>query len=572
MTFTPPIAAQRFALQTIADITTLPGAEDLALVDAILEEAGKLAAGSFAPLNRIGDTQGAQWSNGKVTLPEGFGEALQAFGEGGWIGLNAAPQFGGQGLPFTLACAVMEQLAAANLSLSLCPMLTLGAIEALTAHGSPEQQEQWLKPLVAGQFTGTMNLTEPQAGSDVGALRTEAKPAADGSWRIRGSKIFITWGEHDLADNIVHLVLARTPGSPPGTRGISLFLVPKILTDGSRNDVRCVSIEHKLGIHASPTCTLSFGDHDQCVGWMVGEENGGMRAMFTMMNNARINVGIQGIAVAERATQAAVAYAADRVQGRGPDGKPAHIIAYPDVRRMLMTMRAFTEGARAIAFLNAAAIDRAHQGDADQRGLADLLTPVTKAFGTDVGVEVASLGVQVFGGMGFIEETGAAQYYRDARITPIYEGTNGIQALDLVGRKLPMEGGRHWQALLAGERDFVATLANGALADLLPGLEQALATLETASATISAAALPDRDAAATPYLRMFALCLAALLLARQAKAATRQLATTPDDAFLHSRIAIARYFVQNLLPAATALLAPISRGASGLFTVPDQLL
>lgn len=572
MTFTPPIAAQRLLLDTIADISTLPGAEDSALVDAILAEAGKLAAGVFAPLNRIGDTVGATWRDGTVTLPEGFGEALAAFGAGGWIGLNAAPQFGGQGLPFTLACAVMEQLAAANLALSLCPMLTLGAIEALTAHGSPELKQQWLNPLVEGRYTGTMNLTEPQAGSDVGALRTEATPAADGSWRLRGSKIFITWGEHDLAENIVHLVLARTPGSPPGTKGISLFLVPKLLADGQRNDVRCVSIEHKLGIHASPTCTLAFGDHNACIGWLIGEENGGMRAMFTMMNNARINVGIQGIAVAERATQAAAAYAAERVQGRGADGQPARIIAFADVRRMLMTMRALTEAARAIALLNAAAIDRAHHGDAGQRGLADLLTPVTKAFGTDVGVEVASLGVQVFGGMGFIEETGAAQYYRDARITPIYEGTNGIQALDLVGRKLPMDGGQHWRGLLEREQAFVATLAGGPLADLAPALHAALAALLQASEHIAAATTADREAAATPYLRMFALSLAALLLARQAVVASHRLAASPADAFLQSRLDIARFFIAQLLPAAPALLPVIQSGASTLFAVPDSLL
>ena len=410
MTFTPPIASQRFLLESIADIASLPGEVDGDLAEAILTEAGKLAAGVFAPLNRIGAVEGAQWKDGGVTLPPGFAEALSAFAEGGWIGLNADERFGGQGLPFALACAVQEQWASANMALSLCPMLTLGAIEALKVHGSAEQQEQWLKPLVEGRFTGTMNLTEPQAGSDVGALRTQATPAGDGSWRICGSKIFITWGEHDLAENIVHLVLARTPGAPAGTRGISLFLVPKYLPDGSRNDVRCVSIEHKLGIHASPTCTMSFGDEGNCIGWLIGPEMGGMRAMFTMMNHARINVGLQGIAIAERATQAAAAYAKERVQGRNAAGQPARIVEHPDVRRMLMTMRALTEGARAIACLNAAAVDRAHHGDAGAQGLADLLTPITKAFGTDIGVEVASLGVQVFGGMGFIEETGAAQY------------------------------------------------------------------------------------------------------------------------------------------------------------------
>ena len=573
MTYKPPIASQRFLLETIADIASLPGEMDGDLAEAILTEAGKLAAGVFAPLNRPGDIAGAQWRDGEVTLPEGFREALAAFAEGGWIGLNADERFGGQGLPFALACAVQEQWASANMALSLCPMLTLGAIEALKVHGSPEQQETWLKPLVEGRFTGTMNLTEPQAGSDVGALRTQATPAGDGSWRIRGSKIFITWGEHDLAENIVHLVLARTPDAPAGTRGISLFLVPKYLPDGSRNDVRCVSIEHKLGIHASPTCTMSFGDEGNCIGWLIGPEMGGMRAMFTMMNHARINVGLQGIAVAERATQAAAAYARERVQGRNAAGQPARIVEHPDVRRMLMTMRALTEGARAIACLNAAAIDRAHHGDADAQGLADLLTPITKAFGTDTGVEVASLGVQVFGGMGFIEETGAAQYYRDARIAPIYEGTNGIQAIDLVGRKLSMDGGRHWRDLLARERAFVAALSGTEIAALAPWLEDALEALQAASITVAGADGVDREAAATPYLRMFGLTLAALLLARQAAAAAARLAAGEgNEPFLTSRIDIARFFAEQLLPAAPALLGPISRGGATLLVVPEELL
>ena len=573
MTYKPPIASQRFLLETVADIATLPGEVDGDLAEAILTEAGKLAAGVFAPLNRIGDTEGARWNDGVVTLPPGFAEALAAFAEGGWIGLNAEERFGGQGLPFALACAVQEQWASANMALSLCPMLTLGAIEALKVHGSPEQQEDWLKPLVEGRFTGTMNLTEPQAGSDVGALRTQATPAGDGSWRIRGSKIFITWGEHDLAENIVHLVLARTPDAPAGTRGISLFLVPKYLPGGVRNDVRCVSIEHKLGIHASPTCTMSFGDEGNCIGWLIGPEMGGMRAMFTMMNHARINVGLQGIAVAERATQAAAAFARERVQGRNAAGQPARIVEHPDVRRMLMTMRALTEGARAIACLNAAAVDRAHLGEADAQGLADLLTPITKAFGTDIGVEVASLGVQVFGGMGFIEETGAAQYYRDARIAPIYEGTNGIQAIDLVGRKLSMDGGRHWRELLARERAFVATLAGGDLAALGPWLEDAVEALQAAAVTVSGSEGADREAAAVPFLRMFGLTLAALLLARQAVEAQRRLAAGAGDAhFLQSRIDLARYFAEQLLPAAAPLLGPISRGAGALFAVGEELL
>ncbi|MFQ3666004.1 MAG: acyl-CoA dehydrogenase family protein, partial [Sphingomonadaceae bacterium] len=491
--FQPPIAEQRFVLETIADVSGLAALPAYAaatpdLVDAVLEEAGKLAANVFAPLNAVGDREGARIADGVVSLPDGFQAAFDAFREGGWIGLNASPDWGGQGLPFALACMVQEQVTAANMAFSLCPMLTLGAIEALQAHASDEQKQLYLRPLVEGRWTGTMNLTEPQAGSDVGALRTQATPAEDGTWRIKGQKIYITWGEHELAENIVHLVLARTPGAPAGTKGISLFLVPKFLVNpdgtlGARNDVRAVSLEHKLGIHASPTCTMAFGDGDSCVGYMVGTENGGMRAMFTMMNHARINVGLQGIAIAERAFQHALGFAKERVQSArfgDPSRAPVRIVEHADVRRTLMTVKALAEAARAIAALNASAVDRAHgEEDAGRRaeaqGLADLLTPVTKAFATDIGVEAASLALQVFGGMGFVEETGAAQFYRDARIAPIYEGTNGIQALDLVGRKLTMDGGRHWRALFQRERAFLKELpASGDLGALKPYCEDAL--------------------------------------------------------------------------------------------------
>jgi alkylation response protein AidB-like acyl-CoA dehydrogenase len=559
MTYKAPVAEQRFVLDTVADIAGLqrlpPFAEATPdLVDAILVEAGRLAADVVAPLNRIGDVVGAKLDNGVVTLPEGFQDAFRQYVAGGWIGLGADPAHGGQGLPFVLAAAVQEQLTSANMALSLCPMLTLGAIEALQAHASDAQKSLYLDRLVSGEWTGTMNLTEPQAGSDVGALRTAAVPAADGSWRIKGQKIYITWGEHDLTPNIVHLVLARTPGAPKGTKGISLFIVPKILPDGTRNDVRCVAIEHKLGIHASPTCTMSFGDNDACVGFMVGDENAGMRAMFTMMNHARINVGLQGVAIAERAYQAALAYAKERVQMR-------RIIEHADVRRMLMTMKATTQAIRAIAYLNAAAVDRAHAGVAGAEGLADLLTPITKAYATDMGVEMASLGVQLFGGMGFVEETGAAQHYRDARIAPIYEGTNGIQAMDLVARKLPQG---HWRALFADMRADIGDA--GPLADALGALEQATAWL---------LAHPGDDAAAgaSPYLRMSGITLGGWLLLRQANAAKALIASGKGDpVLLSAKVATARFFIDQIAPQATALLPAATAGAAPIFALDEDQL
>jgi alkylation response protein AidB-like acyl-CoA dehydrogenase len=448
MTYTPPIAEQRFLLEHIVGLAELGGQNafpDLTpdLIDAILEGAGAFAAGEFAPLNRTGDVVGAKWEDGRVTMPPGFHDAYKAYVEGGWGTLAGPPEHGGQGLPFTLATVVMEDLGSANMAFSLVMMLTPGAVESLKHHGSEELKRIWLPRLVTGEWNGTMNLTEPQAGSDVGALKTRADRQPDGSYRIKGQKIYITFGEHDLTDNIVHLVLARTPDAPAGTRGISLFLVPKFRLgpDGSPaepNDVRCVSIEHKLGINASPTCVMSYGDHDDCIGFLIGDENAGMRAMFTMMNNARLNVGLQGVSIAERATQAAVHYARDRIQSvraGGVSRDPVRIIEHPDVRRMLLRMKALTQAARALVYYTAGLTDRATLGDGEAKARADLLTPLVKAYGTDIGVEVASLGVQVHGGMGFVEETGAAQHYRDARIAPIYEGTNGIQAADLVGSR-----------------------------------------------------------------------------------------------------------------------------------------
>lgn len=596
MTYTAPLTEQRFVLDVIAgldDLAALPAFATATpdLVDAILSESAKFAEGVFAPLNKVGDRVGATWADGVVALPEGFRAAQRQYVENGWGSLGADPEYGGQGLPFVLATAVQEQLTSANMAFSLCAMLTLGAIEALQAHGSAAQKQAYLTKLITGQWTGTMNLTEPQAGSDVGALRSRAEPLPDGSYRIQGQKIFITWGEHDCAENIIHLVLARLPDAPPGTKGISLFIVPKYLinTDGSlgaRNDLRCVSIEHKLGIHASPTCTMSFGDNGHCIGYLVGAENAGMRAMFTMMNHARINVGLQGVAIAERATQAAIRFAKERVQSvkfGSTVQKASRIIEHADVRRMLLTLKAGTEAIRALTYLTAANVDRAHAAIDDELraaagGRADLLTPVCKGFATDMGVELANLAVQVFGGMGYVEETGAAQHLRDARIAPIYEGTNGIQALDLVGRKLPMAGGMHWRALFGEIRAFIKSLpGDGDLGQLKPYLEDALDALNTATVWIAGnqgSALDDTAASATPYLRMFGILMGGYLLARQAAAAQARLATGKGDAaFLQAKIITARFYAEQMLPQATALLGPITRGGALMFALSeDQFL
>ena len=465
MTYHAPLADMSFALKYGASL--LPALEegffgDLTMddVEAVLAEAGRMATEVIAPLDRVGDQVGATFKDGVVTTAPGWKEAYRAWCEGGWNGLASPTEWGGQGLPQTVNAACTEMWNGASMAFGLGPLLTMGAIDALAAHGSEALKRTYLEKLVTGEWTGTMHLTEPQAGSDVGALRTRAVRAGDGTYRITGQKIFITYGEHDLTENIIHFVLARLPDAPPGTRGISLFLVPKFLlnadgTPGARNDVRAHSIEHKLGVHASPTCTMVFGDHGGATGFIIGQENAGMAAMFTMMNRARLAVGLQGVGIAERATQQALAYARERKQGRTsgmPATESAPIIAHPDVKRMLMTMRALTQAARSICYATAMALDRAERGtDKAAReaahARASLLTPLAKAFSSDIGIEVASLGVQVHGGMGFIEETGAAQFYRDARIAPIYEGTNGIQAIDLVTRKLPLGGGAVVEAI-----------------------------------------------------------------------------------------------------------------------------
>ena len=596
MAYRAPIKDIRFTLENIADLSVLAScdgfeAAEPELVAQILEEAGRLAAETWAPLNQIGDQAGCLLENGVVRSPAGFAEAYKAFCEGGWNGLPCDTEYGGMGLPWTVSAAASEIWNSANMGLALCPLLTQGAIEAIEAHGTPEQKDLYLPKLISGEWAGTMNLTEPQAGSDVGALRSKAEPAADGTWRITGQKIFITYGEHELAENIVHLVLARTPDGPPGTRGISLFVVPKYLptedgAPGERNDLRCISIEDKLGVHASPTCVMSYGDNGGAVGYMLGEEHKGMRAMFTMMNAARLTVGVQGVALAERAYQQAVEFALERRQGQaiGSDEPgPSPIIRHADVRRMLMTMKAMTEAVRAICIVNAEAIDlsRSHP-DAEIRkrmaGKVEILTPIAKAFSTDVGCEVTSIGVQVHGGMGFIEETGAAQHFRDVRITPIYEGTNGIQAMDLVMRKLTLAGGEPVRELLG---EMAAIAAEVAESD--PDFHMATANLSNTLASLRSATdwmtsclanKPNMAAAGcSPYLRMWGLTLGGHLLAKGAlKARTLLNEGSEDAAFLENRITVARFFAEQIILQATTMLPAIISGSELLYAIPEDQL
>jgi 3-(methylthio)propanoyl-CoA dehydrogenase len=567
MTFAPASADQKFVLDHVVRVAELAAHERYAgaepdMIDAIIEGAGAFAAGEWAPLNRVGDTHNPKWSDGSVTMPPGFKAAYRAYVEGGWGTIDGPPEFGGQGLPYVLGFMVLENLGTANMGFNLCPILTNGAIEALAVHGSPEQQAMYLPKLVTGEWTGTMNLTEPGAGSDVGALRTTAEPAADGSFRIKGTKIFITYGEHDLAENIVHLVLARTPGAPPGTKGISLFLVPKIRPDGTANDLRCVSIEHKLGIHASPTCVMSYGDNDECSGWLIGPEMAGMRAMFTMMNNARLNVGLQGVQIAERATQGALAYAKDRIQSArasAPGTGPVAIIEHPDVRRMLMRMKAQTQATRALLYYAASQVDRAHLGIEGAKARADLMVPLAKSHGTDIGCEVASLGVQVHGGMGFIEEMGAAQHYRDARIAPIYEGTNGIHAADLVGRKLTGDGGAELMRLIADVR------AEALHANLI-----ALASeVETCTTHLLSADVDDRLAASTPFLTMCATMVCGWLMERMARIAAQ---AEGDPVFLKAKQTAGRWYLTHAVPEALGLSSSVRAGATALYDLSAEEL
>ena len=592
MSYQAPLQDMLFNLEHLAQIeqiAALPGFEDAGLdtARAVLEECGRFNRDVVAPLNHVGDTDPSFWKDGAVTTTPGFKEAFKQYAEGGWQGLQHPAEVGGQGLPKAIGAACVEMLNSANLSFALCPLLSDGAIEALLTAGSDQLKSVYLEKLVSGQWTGTMNLTEPQAGSDLSLVRTKAQPQPDGSYKVSGTKIYITWGEHDMAENIVHLVLARVAGAPEGVKGISLFVCPKFLVEadgrlGARNDVQCVSIEHKMGIKASPTAVLQFGDAGGATGYLVGEENRGLEYMFIMMNAARFAVGVQGVAVAERAYQKAVAYARDRVQSRPVDGSLPHsatIIHHPDVRRMLMTMRAFTEGCRAMATVAAAANDAAHHGtDADSRAqhqaFYEFLVPLVKGFSTEMSLEVTSLGVQVHGGMGFIEETGAAQYYRDAKILTIYEGTTAIQANDLVGRKTARDGGRTARAIAAQIQQTEADLAargSDAAAEVLGHLRAArLAYLDVVGFVVdNAKAAPNEVfAGSVPYLMLAGNLVAGWQLARALLVAEDCLARDEDAAFLQAKIATARFYAGHILTRAPGLRDSIVGGAASVLAMP----
>ncbi len=553
-----PVADMKFVLKEVAGLKRLNKAAELddQMIETILEEAGKLARDVLDPLNVGGDRAGAKLENGKVKTPPGFKDAYKQYQEGGWNGVPFNPEYGGQGLPLALAFAVQEMWQSANMSFGLCPMLNQAAVEAIDIHGTQEQKDMYLGKLISGEWTGTMNLTEPQAGTDLAVLKSKALKQADGSYKITGQKIFITYGEHDFADNIIHMVLARTPDAPEGVKGISLFLVPKILPDGTVNDLQCVGLEHKMGIHGSPTCTMQYGDNGGATGWLIGNENEGLKCMFTMMNNARLSVGLQGVAIAERAYQHALDYARNRVQGTKiseKSGARVAIIEHPDVCRMLLSMKAQIEAGRMLAYEAAFAIDCAHEGDAGAQAKVDLLTPVVKSWCTDMACAVASTGVQVHGGMGFIEETGAAQYYRDARITPIYEGTNGIQALDLSMRKVLANKGVAATAWLAEARESIKPLQDEsgrkALGDALDALEAATRWM------LEQGGKGDLESVAAvnmPYLNAFGAIAGGVMLARAAVKGDQDRALT------------SAFYNHHVLPAYKGYIDTVLHGASSV--------
>jgi len=591
MTYRAPINDMLLALNHGAGLQAAVkagyyGDFDADIAAAVLEEAGRFASDVLAPLNRVGDEHGIKLDGGKVTTAPGWPEAYRRWTEAGWNAVSGPEAFGGQGLPLAINAACTEIWSASNIAFGLCPLLTLSAIEALEAHGSDELKKTYLEKLVSGEWPGTMQLTEPQAGSDVGALRTRAERASDGTYRIRGSKIFITYGDHDMSDNIVHFVLARLPDAPAGTRGISLFLIPKFLVNsdgslGARNDIYASGIEHKLGMHAAPTCTMTMGDQDGAIGYLIGEENRGMHCMFTMMNQARLGVGLEGVGIADRAYQQALAFAQERRQGRaiGKTGEGSDpIIVHPDVKRMLMQMRALTAAARTICYATAVALDVSVRAkDAGTRAAAAargaLLTPIAKAFSTDIGNEVASLGVQIHGGMGFIEETGAAQHYRDARITPIYEGTNGIQSIDLVTRKLATNGGESVWALLdelTGIVKQVEASNDPAFGTTGPKLRDALTSLDRTSRWLieRVTSSPNEAlAGATPYLRLFGSTLGGCLLASEALAARDSSEGDPQR-----YVTLARFFAENISVQAPALEQTVIDSADAVNNADAVLL
>ncbi|MFC7514848.1 acyl-CoA dehydrogenase [Herbaspirillum sp. GCM10030257] len=594
MSYVAPLKDMLFVINELAglsEVNALPGCEDASpeTVEAVLEENAKFCSEVVAPLNVIGDKEPSFWKDGNVTTTKGFKEAFKAFGEAGWQGVQHPVEFGGQGLPKLVATPCIEMLNSANLSFALCPLLTDGAIEALMTAGTDEQKKLYLENLISGKWTGTMNLTEPQAGSDLALVRTRAVPQGDGTFKIYGTKIFITYGEHDMAENIVHLVLARTPNAPEGVKGISLFIVPKFLVNadgspGERNDVHCVSIEHKLGIKASPTAVLQFGDHGGAIGTLVGEENRGLEYMFIMMNAARFAVGMQGIGLAERAYQKAVSYARDRVQSRDLAGSsgPVAIIHHPDVRRMLMSMRAQTEASRALSYVTAAAHDAAHhhQDDAVRKAnqaFYEFMVPVVKGWSTELSIDVASNGVQVHGGMGFIEETGAAQYYRDARILPIYEGTTAIQANDLVGRKTVRDGGATAKAILSQVRrteEELSAYTTGDLAAIRNQLTAGSQALEEVVNYVVGNMKSDIKgvfAGSVLYLKMAGVVLGGWQMARAALIAQRKLDAGQGDAkFYQAKITTARFFADHFLAQAAGYRAAIVDGSTGVMALAEE--
>jgi len=590
--YTAPLRDMQFVLRELAPIekvTSLPGCEDATpdLAAAILEEAGKFATGVLSPLNVSGDREGVRWQDGTVLTATGWRDAYRQFIKGGWNGLSGDPAHGGQGLPRLISALVEEMWNGANTSFALCPMLTAGVIEALELRGSDELKDTYLNMLVSGEWTGTMVLTEPQAGSDLSAVRTRAEPQDDGTYKLYGQKIFITYGEHDMTDNIVHLVLARTPLAPEGVKGISLFVVPKFLVaaDGSldaRNDVRCVSIEHKLGIHASPTTVLAFGDKEGARGWLVGEENRGLEYMFITMNAARYAVGLEGIGLSERAYQRAVSFARDRVQGTETGTRnrdKVAIIRHPDVRRMLMQMKSTTEAMRAIACVVALAMDTARcHADAAQRAqsqaFVDLMIPVVKGWSTENAIEIASIGIQVHGGMGFIEETGAAQYLRDARITAIYEGTTGIQAADLIGRKVARDGGQTIRSVIAQMRAVEAQLLAADQTGVATQLGKGIAALEAAVGYIVATYGSDVRAAsvgAVPFLKLFGIVAGGWQMGRAALAAQQRLSEGASDAdFYQAKVVTARFYADHVLSQAEGLAHLIGHGADAALSIDED--
>jgi len=594
MSYTAPLKDIMFVMNELAGldaVSQLPGCEDATpdTVEAVLEENAKFCAEVVAPLNWTGDQQPSHWHDGHVTTTPGFKEAFRGFVEAGWQGLQHPQEFGGQGLPKLLATPCIEMLNAANLSFALCPLLTDGAIEALLTAGSDAQKALYIPKMVSGEWTGTMNLTEPQAGSDLALVRTRAVPKGDGSYQLFGTKIYITFGEHDMAENIVHLVLARTPDAPEGVKGISLFIVPKFMVNadgslGERNDVHCVSIEHKLGIKASPTAVLQFGDHGGAIGHLVGEENRGLEYMFIMMNAARFAVGLQGISVADRAYQKAVQYAKDRAQSRDLAGSsgPVAIIHHPDVKRMLMSMRAQTEAARALSYVTAAAFDAAHHhaGEATRKAnhaFYEFMVPIVKGWSTELSIDVASTGVQIHGGMGFIEETGAAQYYRDARILTIYEGTTAIQANDLIGRKTVRDGGALAKSIIAQVRATAAELTAADSEDLhviarrLSAAADALEQVVDFVASTMKSDIKAVFAGSVPYLKLAGVVFGGWQMARAALVATRKLAAGDSDpSFLKAKLATARFFADYYLSTAQASRDAIVDGSAGVLALEEE--